>query len=184
MASAFRKLAFTPNVLAIQEQNGSSLQWNDTDDAFVEDPVHLSEFETSFIESQDHFYQATVGENGWPYVQYKGGPSGFLKVLDSETIGYADFKGNRQYISTGNLTGDNRVHLIFIDYATRQRLKVWGHATIINEQNNSRLLKELEIPTYRARVERGVVIKILAFDWNCPQHITKRYTEEEWALQT
>jgi len=183
MSSEFKKLAFTPNVLAIQEQNGSALQWKDTDNDFVEIPVQLGEFETSFIESQDHFYQATVAENGWPYVQYKGGPAGFLKVLDSQTIGYGDFRGNRQYISTGNLTGDNRVHLIFIDYTTRRRLKIWGHATIINQQENAELLKVLEIPTYRARVERGIVIKILAFDWNCPQHITKRYTEEEWALQ-
>jgi hypothetical protein len=120
-----------------------------------------------------------VGENGWPYVQHRGGPPGFLTVLDARTIGYADFSGNRQYISVGNLDGNGRVCLFLMDYPGQRRLKLWGRARLIDEDEQPELLARLESPHYRARVERSVVITVEAFDWNCPKHITPRFTEAE-----
>ena len=177
MASAFKNIAFTPNVQAVQQQHGSQLRWHE-DEVASTDTLGVDEID--FITQQDHFYQATVAENGWPYVQFKGGPPGFVRVLSERRIGYADFKGNRQYLSAGNLRGDERVHLIFIDYVTRQRFKLWGKASIIELDQDPELIQRLEIPTYRARVERGIVIDVLAFDWNCPQHIPQRLTPDEW----
>ncbi len=121
---------------------------------------------------------ASVSETGWPYVQHRGGPVGFVKVIDEMTIGFADFVGNRQYISAGNFTKNDRVALFFMDYPNRMRLKVMGHVRFV-EDNDYQLLAELEPDNYRARVDRGYVITIKAFDWNCPQHITPRYTEAE-----
>jgi hypothetical protein len=122
---------------------------------------------------------ATVSESGWPYLQHRGGPKGFLKVLDPGTIAFADFRGNRQYVSTGNLEGNDRVALFLMDYANRQRLKLLGHARVVNAANDPAIIESLRDPGYRARVERAVVIGIEAFDWNCRQHITRRFTEEE-----
>jgi ferredoxin-NADP reductase len=120
-----------------------------------------------------------VGENGWPYVQHRGGPAGFLKVLGPQTIGYADFSGNRQYISVGNLEGDDRVSLFLMDYPNQRRLKIWGRARLVDEDQDPALVARLESPDYRARVERGVIITVEAFDWNCPKYITPRFTERE-----
>jgi predicted pyridoxine 5'-phosphate oxidase superfamily flavin-nucleotide-binding protein len=113
-----------------------------------------------------------VSETGWPYVQHRGGPAGFLKVLDARTIGYADFTGNRQYISAGNLAGDDRVCLFLMDYPHQARLKILGRARVIDEDSDPELLARLDNPHYRARVERGIVIRIEGFDWNCPKYIT------------
>ena len=121
---------------------------------------------------------ATVSESGWPYVQHRGGPPGFIKVLDPNTIGFADFRGNRQYVSVGNVMQDDRVSLILLDYPHRQRLKLLGHARVARP-DEVELLAQLGTPGYRARVERGLVIRIEAFDWNCPQHITPRFTVAE-----
>jgi uncharacterized protein len=139
----------------------------------------LTPLEIDFIAQRDSFYQATVSESGWPYVQFRGGPMGFLKVVDSKTIGYADFRGNVQYVSVGNLNADDRVSLILMDYPNRQRLKLLGHARIVHESDEPELLALLRTDGYKARVERGVIITVAAFDWNCPQHITPRYTEAE-----
>ncbi len=147
----------------------------------------LSGAEAEFIQARDSFYMSTVGENGWPYVQYRGGPKGFLKVLDETTLAYADFRGNGQYISTGNIKAGNRAALILMDYANRKRLKIWTEVSITQAQENAALLKQLEMPEYSARVERLVVLNIQAYDWNCPQHITPRYTLDEirgWAKLT
>ena len=133
----------------------------------------------AFIEARDGFYQATVSESGWPYVQFRGGPSGFLKVIDAKTIGYADFGGNVQYLSVGNLNADARVALILMDYANRARLKIWGRARIVHAAEDAELVSAMTMPGYKARVERVIVISVEAFDWNCPQHITPRYTEAE-----
>jgi ferredoxin-NADP reductase/predicted pyridoxine 5'-phosphate oxidase superfamily flavin-nucleotide-binding protein len=122
-----------------------------------------------------------VSETGWPYVQHRGGPAGFLKVLDARTIGYADFTGNRQYISAGNLAGDDRVCLFLMDYPHQARLKILGRARVIDEDSDPGLLARLDNPHYRARVERGIVIRIEGFDWNCPKYITPRYTKDEIA---
>ena len=122
---------------------------------------------------------ATMSENDWPYVQHRGGPAGFLHVLDNRTIAFADFKGNRQYLSVGNLNANARTSLILMDYPNRRRLKLWGTAHIIHEEDAPALIAQLAIPNYNARVERGMVITIEAIEWNCPQHITPRYFEAE-----
>ena len=178
MARAFAKIAFTPNVQAAQARMGSREAYRSAELGKLE-TVELSTYETEFIGARDSFYQGTVGENGWPYVQHRGGPAGFLKVLDAHTIGYADFSGNRQYISVGNLDGDNRVSLFLMDYPGQRRLKIWGRARLIDEDTEPALIARLESPDYRARVERGVVIAVEAFDWNCPKYITPRFTERE-----
>lgn len=178
MARAFAKIAFTPNVQAMQSQMGSRQAYRQAEIGAPETPA-LGPLETEFITERDSFYQATVGENGWPYVQHRGGPQGFLKVLDEQHIGYADFSGNRQYISVGNLSGDNRVSLFLMDYQQQRRLKIWGRARLVDESLEPELLARLETPSYRARVERGIVIEIEAYDWNCPKYITPRYSEAE-----
>ncbi|HLF96604.1 MAG TPA: pyridoxamine 5'-phosphate oxidase family protein [Methylococcaceae bacterium] len=139
----------------------------------------LGEAEQVFIAGRDSFYQATVSQTGWPYVQHRGGPVGFLKVLDDRTIGYADFSGNRQYISVGNLRSDDRVSLLLMDYPQRRRLKIWGRARAVDERSEPALLTKLESPDSRAPVERGIVIQVAAFDWNCPKYITPRYSQRE-----
>jgi predicted pyridoxine 5'-phosphate oxidase superfamily flavin-nucleotide-binding protein len=131
-----------------------------------------------FIARRDSFYIASVSETGWPYLQHRGGPAGFLKVLDEKTLGFADFRGNRQYISVGNLKSDDRVSLFLMDYANQTRLKILGRARVINSAD-AETLQRLALPEYRAQVERGIVITIAAFDWNCPQHITQRFTLDE-----
>jgi predicted pyridoxine 5'-phosphate oxidase superfamily flavin-nucleotide-binding protein len=178
MVRAFAAITFTPSVKAAQIRYGSRRANEGFERA--EDPRNeLTSREAEFIEERDGFYQASVGETGWPYVQFRGGPRGFLKVLDERTIGYADFRGNIQYISAGNIAADGRVALILMDYANRRRLKVWGRARLVHAEEDPILLARLEVPTYRARVERAVIMTVEAFDWNCPQHITRRFTEAE-----
>ncbi|RYZ78976.1 MAG: pyridoxamine 5'-phosphate oxidase, partial [Moraxellaceae bacterium] len=121
---------------------------------------------------------ATVAENGWPYMQHRGGKKGFLKVLDSQTVGYADYQGNRQYLTVGNLNANSRVCLFLMDYANRRRLKIWGHAKIIHATESPVEITMLEDKDYGAKVERGIVIRVEAFDWNCSKHITPRFTSE------
>lgn len=180
MARAFAKISFTPDVQAVQTEMGSRSAYRATVLGDVE-PVALSAFEQAFIANRDSFYQATISQTGWPYVQHRGGPVGFLKVLDERTLGYADFSGNRQYISVGNLRGDDRVSLLLMDYPQRQRLKIWGRARAVDERTEPELLAKLESPEFRAPVERGIVIQVEAFDWNCPKYITPRYSEDEVA---
>jgi len=178
MARAFAKIAFTPRVQAAQTRMGSRDAYRAAEQGAAE-ALELSPYEIEFIGARDSFYQGTVGESGWPYVQHRGGPTGFLKVLDPHTIGYADFSGNRQYISVGNLDGNDRVSLFLMDYPGQRRLKIWGRARLINEDAEPALVARLESPDYRARVERGVIIAVEAFDWNCPKYITPRFTERE-----
>ena len=178
MARSFADIAFTDGVRAFQDRMGSRGQYASLDQADAHG-VELSAHEAGFIAARDGFYQASVGETGWPYVQFRGGPAGFLKVLDSRTIGYADFRGNLQYISAGNLQTEGRVSLILMDYAKRRRLKVWGRARLIDAREHEGWLKRLEDPAYRARIDRAVIIDVEAFDWNCPQHITPRFTTAE-----
>jgi len=180
MARAFAEITFTHSVKAAQARYGSRAANTGFEQAEERRDV-LTEREAEFIHARDGFYQASVSETGWPYVQFRGGPKGFLKVLDERTIGYADFRGNVQYISTGNINADGRVALILMDYPNRRRLKVWARARIVHEDEDPDLLTRLEVSDYRARVERAVIMTIEAFDWNCPQHITPRFTEEEIA---
>jgi len=180
MGRKFADISFTPSVKAVQvrygvrDGNARFEQGDDTGD-------RLGEREAAFIEARDSFYQATVTEDGWPYVQHRGGPAGFLKVLDDQTIGYADFRGNVQYLSVGNLVYNDRVSIILMDYANRARLKLWARARVVEAVDDPDLVARLEVADYRARVERAVVLTIEASDWNCPQHITPRFTEAEMA---
>ena len=177
MGNRFAEIAFTPSVRAVQKSMGSNKHYDRTREG---DPYNeeLGPNEVDFIALRDTFYMASVSETGWPYVQHRGGPPGFIKVLDSTTLGFADYRGNRQYVSVGNVLKDDRVALILVDYPNRMRLKLLGHARIVSTDETD-LLSELDVPGYRARVERGFVIKIAAYDWNCPQHITPRYTQAE-----
>lgn len=178
MTKAFAKISFTPDVQAVQSEMGSRLAYRAAELGEAE-TVALSAFEQAFIVERDSFYQATVSQTGWPYVQHRGGPVGFLKVLDDRTLGYADFSGNRQYLSAGNLRGDDRLCLLLMDYPARQRLKIWGRARMVDARTESDLLKKLESPDFRAPVERGILIQVEAFDWNCPKYITPRYSQRE-----
>lgn len=180
MTNAFMQLAFTPNVRALQTRMGSRDAYSSGEQDEVAAPV-LGPYEIDFIAARDSFYLGTVSETGWPYVQHRGGPPGFLKVLDSRTVGFADFSGNRQYISTGNLAGDDRVSLFLMDYPHQARLKLLGRARVVDEVSEPLLLARLDNPHYRARVERGIAIRVEGLDWNCPKYITPRYTEDEVA---
>ena len=178
MGRKFTEFAFTPQVRAAQELN-SSREANQALETIAGAHDVLTEREVEFIQSRDSFYQASVGENGWPYVQFRGGTTGFLRVLDNKTLGYTDFRGNAQYISLGNLQGNDRVAMIMVDYANRRRLKIWARANIISIDDNPELIARLEMTDYRAEIQRGIVLTVEAYDWNCPQHITPRYTKHE-----
>ncbi|MGZ8956097.1 MAG: pyridoxamine 5'-phosphate oxidase family protein, partial [Methylovulum sp.] len=156
MATAFAEITFTPSVKTAQQLYGSR-EKNSRFELAEDARNRLTEQEAEFIAERDSFYQATVSESGWPYVQHRGGPIGFLKVLDERTIGFADFRGNVQYLSVGNLKANDRISLILMDYANRKRLKIWGRAHIVHESEEPELIAQLEIPTYRARVERGII---------------------------
>ena len=178
MSHRFADIAFTPTVKKVQEELGSRKAYARMEGETEATNHRLTEAEAGFLAARNSLYMATVSETGWPYVQHRGGPTGFVRVLDEATIGFADFRGNRQYVSVGNLKTDDRVSLFFMDYPNRTRLKLLGRARIIGLEDAA-ILSRLEAPDYRARVERGVLIKIEGFDWNCPQHMTERYTREE-----
>ena len=180
MPHRFAELAFTPTVKAAQERHGSRESYARF---AARSPANdrLGPQEIGFLAERDSFYMATVSETGWPYVQHRGGPPGFVRVLDDRTIAFADFRGNRQYVSVGNLSGDDRVALIFVDYPHQARLKILGRARLVGVDDDPALLDRLALSGYDARVERAMVITLEAFDWNCPQHITPRYTEAEIA---
>jgi uncharacterized protein len=173
----FAEIAFTNTVKSFQSTHGSRDNYargeTGEDSNFL-----MGQREADFIGARDSFYMASVSETGWPYVQHRGGPAGFVKVIDQRTFGFADFRGNRQYVSVGNVTTDNRVSLFFMDYAHKKRLKLLGRVSLIDSSDDT-ILKHLELPDYRAHIERAFVIKVEAFDWNCPQHITQRFSLAE-----
>lgn len=177
MGHKFAELAFTPKVKVAQEQNGSRRAYSRMEAGEDHHDV-LGPNEAGFIAARDSFYMATVSETGWPYIQHRGGPAGFVRVLDEKTIGLADFRGNRQYVSVGNLQTEDRVSLFLMDYPNRARLKILGRARIV-DANDKETLQRLSMPEYKAQVERGILISIEAFDWNCPQHVTPRFTLAE-----
>jgi uncharacterized protein len=183
MPHGFAEIAFTPTVKQVQEQLGSRSAYARLQDIPERVNQRLTDREAGFIAARDSLYMATVGETGWPYIQHRGGPAGFVRVLDEGTIGFADFRGNRQYVSIGNLATDDRVSLFFMDYANRTRLKLFGRARLVGLDDQA-VLSRLEMPDYRARIERGFVISVEGFDWNCPQHITERYTIDEVRAST
>ncbi|MEW5962741.1 MAG: pyridoxamine 5'-phosphate oxidase family protein [Pseudomonadota bacterium] len=178
MGHRFAEIAFTDAVKAVQAEMGSRSGYarREGGDAHVND--RLGPIEASFIAERDNFFMATVGETGWPYLQHRGGPKGFLRVLGERTIGFADFSGNRQYVSVGNLAGNDRLSIFMIDYPSRTRLKLLGRARLAGLEDCGTIAK-LTHPQYRARIERGVLITVEAFDWNCPQHIAPRFTTEQ-----
>jgi hypothetical protein len=182
MGHKFAELAFTPNVKAAQELNGSRRAYSRMESGEDHHDV-LGPDEAAFIAARDSFYMATVSETGWPYIQHRGGPPGFVRVLDEKTIGLADFRGNRQYVSVGNLRTDDRVSLFLMDYPNRARLKILGRARIV-DANDHEMLRHLSMPDYKAQVERGILISVEAVDWNCPQHITPRFTLAELEVGT
>mgnify|MGYP001820200366 FL=1 len=179
MAHKFAEIAFTPTVRAIQSAEGSRASYARMDEGEDYNQL-LTERESGFIAARDSFYMASVSETGWPYLQHRGGPAGFMKILDEHTLGFADYSGNRQYVSTGNFLSDDRVALFFMDYPNRRRLKLLGRVRTVGPEEADTLAL-LEDADYPAQVERAFVIQVEAFDWNCPQHITPRFTETELA---
>jgi predicted pyridoxine 5'-phosphate oxidase superfamily flavin-nucleotide-binding protein len=176
---SFAEIAFTPSVQALQSAHGSRAAYARSQ-AVSPGAEGLGEPEAEMLSGADSFYMATVSETGWPYVQHRGGPPGFVKVLSPACIAFADFRGNRQYVSEGNASRNDRVALIFMDYARRRRLKLLGHLRFENVgAADPGLAARVELPGYRARVERVALIEVEAFDWNCPQHITERFTRAE-----
>ena len=181
MAHNFGKVMFTPAVKALQEKHGSRRQYARFEEVASTD--RMGPNEQRYIATRDSFYLASVAANGWPYVQHRGGPMGFLKALDPTTLAFADFRGNKQYISTGNLATDNRVAMILMDYPSQSRLKILGRAELIEPDTNAarfaELIDRVRDPEYKAQAEAIMVIHVEALDWNCQQHITPRYTAEQ-----
>jgi predicted pyridoxine 5'-phosphate oxidase superfamily flavin-nucleotide-binding protein len=175
---SFGSLVFTPLVKKLQERYGSRRQY-DRMENFGAAQDRLTDFEVEFIGQRDSFYWATIGATGWPYVQHRGGLKGFLKVIDERTLAFADLRGNKQYISTGNLQSDNRVAMIMVDYPRQARLKILGRVEILEADQAADWLPRVRMAEEKTPVERVFVIHVEAYDWNCPQHITPRYTGEE-----
>ena len=172
----FAQHMFTPLVKAEQEKDGMRERFEKMYRNRFTGP--FDERARSFIETRSTFYMATVSETGWPYVQHRGGPVGFLKLLDDDTLGFADYHGNQQYISKGNLQKDDRVSLILMDYPSQSRLKLIGHMTMEDADKNPDLAAKLSIEG-EGPVERIATIKLTAIDWNCPKYIVPRYTQDE-----
>ncbi len=177
MSYGFLDIAITPSVRAAQKAMGVDHVWQDFKGDREFD--RLTENEAAFIADRDSFYMATVSETGWPYVQHRGGPRGFLKLVDDRTLAFADYRGNRQYISTGNVAANDRVCLFLMDYARRARLKIYAHVEEVALDAEPDLTILVTDPNYRAKIERIFRLRLESFDWNCPQHITPRFTEGE-----
>ena len=176
MARTISDIAFTPAVKAVQERLGSRAGY-----ARMEEKGgwrdRVTEDLAAFLKLRDSFYLATATAEGQPYIQHRGGPPGFLKVLDDKTLAFADFSGNRQYITAGNLGENDRAYIFLMDYPNRRRIKIWGRARLV--ENDPVLLERLLEPGYKGKPERAIVFTIEAWDVNCPQHITPRYSDDE-----
>lgn len=180
MAYKFMEVAITPSVRAAQAEMGADHIWSGF--RGDRDFDRFTDREAAFIAARDTFYIASVSETGWPYVQHRGGPPGFLKVIDERTLAFLDFRGNRQYISTGNFRANDRAALILLDYPGRARLKIFAHVEKLALDEDAVLAARLADDSYGARAERMFRLRLEAFDWNCPQHITPRFTEAEVAM--
>jgi len=178
--SRFGRLAFTEDVKALQERYGSRAGYATYEAGEAAADARIGAQEMAFIESRDSFYLATVNSDGWPYIQHRGGPRGFLKVLTPLQLAFADYAGNKQYVTLGNAQTNDRVAMFLMDYPTQSRLKILGHLRTLEKEDEPSLYQALRpSDEYRARTERLFVVEISAWDWNCPQHITRRYTVEE-----
>lgn len=173
----YASLAFTDAVRDMQEKLGSRKSYARLENRSYVDG--LTENEMDFISDRDSFYMATIGENGYPYIQHRGGPKGFIKVLNAKQLGIVDYKGNAQYITVGNIATNSSVALIMVDYPTRTRLKLYARARIVELKDDPGLYAQLDIEGYDVRPERMMVFDVDAYDWNCQQHITPRYSIEE-----
>jgi predicted pyridoxine 5'-phosphate oxidase superfamily flavin-nucleotide-binding protein len=185
MSKQYATIAFTPRVRAEQHAHGSG-DFYGRKAALgegVEGGDALTADVREFLAGRDTFYLASVGETGWPYVNLRGGARGFLQVVDDHTVGWADFRGNLQHVSTGNVAGDDRVALLVIDYPSRTRLKIFGRARVAEAADEPELTARLTLPDHDGVVERAVLVSVEAYDWNCPQHITPRYSMDELADQ-
>jgi uncharacterized protein len=178
MPNNFATISFTKSVKEAQTQYGSR-ELNKRFELSENPRNELGDIEKAFITARDSFYIATISENNWPYVQHRGGLPGFIKVLDQRHIAFADFRGNRQYLSVGNLNANPNTSLILMDYPNRRRLKLWGTSEVKGADDAPELILQLTDRNYKANIERAIVIKIEAIEWNCPQHITPRYSEHE-----
>lgn len=176
--SRYPEIAFTPDVRAAQEAHGSGAMGAKML-ASAPDDVELTERERAFIAERDSFFVASVGSSGWPYIQHRGGPRGILRVVDDRTLAFADFRGNRQYITNGNVVGDDRVSLFLLDYPNRRRLEIYARARFATADEEPELARLVTDPDYGAKIEHVVALHVEAFDWNCPQHITPRWTLDE-----
>ena len=181
MSKHYGATAFTDAVRGVQRHHGSDAFYDRkrVQGKAVPGTDALTEDEKDYLAQRDSFYLATVSETGWPYVQFRGGPAGFLRVVDDNTVGWADFRGNLQYISTGNLAGSDRVALIVMDYVQQRRLKIFGRARVVTTDDDPALIDTFADSDYEATVERVVLVTVEAFDWNCPQHITARFSAAE-----
>lgn len=176
MSNRYRAIAFTDSVREVQTELGSAAM-NDAQMARDGPNDRLGEAETLFLSLRDSLYMASVSATGWPYLQHRGGPPGFVRVLAPDCIGWAEYSGNRQYITTGNLRGDDRVSLFFMDYARQRRLKLLGHAEVVGPDDQR--MAALTTNGGRVRVERGMIVRVAGFDWNCPQHIAQKFSVED-----
>jgi predicted pyridoxine 5'-phosphate oxidase superfamily flavin-nucleotide-binding protein len=180
MGRRFQELAFTPLVKEHQQEHGSRRQYERMEKSSPQGEDKLGPAEQDFIQRRDSFYMASVSETGWPYVQHRGGPKGFVHTINPSLIGFADLRGNKQYISLGNLEHDSRVAVFFMDYPNQTRLKILGRVEVHEHDSGTPALIESFRPANKADIiERVILIHVEAFDWNCPQHITPRYTMEE-----
>jgi len=180
MGRRFQELAFTPLVKEHQLEHGSRRQYERMENSAPHGEDTLGPAEQDFLQRRDSFYMASVSETGWPYLQHRGGPKGFVRVINPSLIGFADLRGNKQYVSLGNFEHDPRVALFFMDYPYQTRLKILGRVEIHEHDPEAPALIESFRPANQADViERVILIHVEGFDWNCPQHITPRYTIEE-----
>jgi predicted pyridoxine 5'-phosphate oxidase superfamily flavin-nucleotide-binding protein len=172
MATKYLDLTFTDSVCRAQKQYYGSMG------AITGAPERdlLGQAEAEFIAARDSFYLGSISESGWPYIQHRGGPQGFLRVIDETTLAFADYKGNRQLLTTGNVSANDRIALFLMDYKNRERLKILGHARVEDARVQSELVAELADSKMRSSVERLVFIDVVSFDWNCPKYITPRYS--------
>ncbi|WP_219892812.1 pyridoxamine 5'-phosphate oxidase family protein [Aquisediminimonas profunda] len=179
MAQNYVLTLFTETARALQEADGSRTSYARMEAGASGEPDQLTDREAEFIAARDSFYLASVTSEGWPYVQHRGGPAGFLKLLPGNRLAFADYRGNRQHVSTANLTTEPRVSLFLMDYPNRRRLKILGRARIVQANEDPALVASLMPDSYQAIPERAYVIDVVGYDWNCPQHITPRFTEVE-----
>lgn len=173
----YSQLAFSDATKALQKEFGSRDAYEKIEKYHVVDG--LSDNEIRFIENQDHFYMATLGDNGYPYIQHRGGPKGFVRVLDDHTLAFVDFSGNKQYISAGNIETNPNAALIMISYPHRARLKLFAKVRVVQLADEPELFAQINPGDYNHRPERMIVVDVQAYDWNCPQHITPRFTTAE-----